>query len=381
MRAPVPILCLVVIACSPRPASPPDAGDVVDAGNVVDAGHVVDAGNDAGSDGGTDAGPVLVTLRPGFIDGVAVGDFDHDGVNEIAASAPASVLILRADGGLAIELPALIPGALLAADLDRDGTVDLVSLHGAQATVWLGLAPSHDFPTGTSAVSVAAADFDLDGPVDLAVLDESGSQVVFLHGQGDGGFGDIRVFATGLSPAWITTSDFDHDGRPDLATADFDSFGVGVLLGIDGGFSARVGYPGGAFPLGIVTIDFDRDGFDDLATACSGAHEISLHHNERDGGFTRHSLTPSFAVRAIVAADFDHDGRADLAASSYALPGALTLYFGAPDGGFSSEQVITVGPVISVLAAGDLDGDGDDDLVIGGIDAGVSYLPGRSLHR
>src|ERR1044072_7615649 len=86
------------------------------------------------------------------------------------------------------------PGYPLAADLDRDGTLDLAAMFSGGVLVTLGeggggFGEAREYATGNnSSYSLVTGDLDgLNGP-DLVVADASGPAVAVLRNKGDGSF-------------------------------------------------------------------------------------------------------------------------------------------------------------------------------------------------
>src|SRR5262249_27530572 len=86
------------------------------------------------------------------------------------------------------------PHALVTADFNHDGRLDLAVVNPGDSTVSVLLgnpggtfAPGAIAATGTSPVSVAVGDFDADGKLDLVTA--NGGDVSVLRGNGDGTFG------------------------------------------------------------------------------------------------------------------------------------------------------------------------------------------------
>lgn len=78
---------------------------------------------------------------------------------------------------------------------------------------------------------LAVRDLDGDGVLDVAVVDELGSGVNFLRGNGDGSFAVPLSFPSGAVPNYLGIGDFDGDHRPDLVTTSFtDPGSVAVML-------------------------------------------------------------------------------------------------------------------------------------------------------
>lgn len=84
----------------------------------------------------------------------------------------------------------------------------------------------------------------------------------------------------------------------------------------------------------------------------------------------------------VAVADFNHDGKPDLAVSSASgngLNGEASVLFGNGDGTFQEQVSYTVGFNCESIAAGDLDGDGNLDLVVPcGFGSTVAVLLGNS---
>jgi hypothetical protein len=128
-------------------------------------------------------------------------------------------------------------------DFNGDGIPDLAVTEGGSVGVLLGngdgtFRPRVDYDAGY-ATSLAVGDFNGDGILDVAVANAYGTVRVLL-GNGDGSFQPTRVsYVAGASPSSMVAADFDRDGRPDLAVANFFSNNVSILLN-DGS------WPGGA---------------------------------------------------------------------------------------------------------------------------------------
>src|SRR5205807_2278591 len=149
--------------------------------------------------------------------------------------------------------------------------------NGTFSTIF-GAAPS--YPAGTRPISIAAADLNKDGTTDLIVADRDGNSVNVLIGQ-SGSFIAPISFATGNTGAfWATVDDFNGDGKLDVAVAHVFPDGsnnsrLSVLLGSgnDAGnnptFQAPVLYTIGAntTPQSVGSGDFNGDGKSDLVVA------------------------------------------------------------------------------------------------------------------
>jgi hypothetical protein len=141
--------------------------------------------------------------------------------------------------------------------------------------------------------------------------------------------------------------------------------GSGVLAS-----GATVAIP--AAPRGICALDFDGDGDDDLVVASMFGGELVL--LEMEDGLIQSTATLDAGANffAVEAVDLDADGWGDLVATTVVpLEGpalasdSVRVYLGQPSGTFSlASSIGGVGSFPSDVAHGDLDGDGDEDLLV-----------------
>ncbi len=234
-------------------------------------------------------------------------------------------------------------------------------------------------------------------------------------------FGLVTPAAAAVAPA--KPYDVNGDGYPELVVGApglrvgsvKDAGGVFVLPGEKSGLSLKEkvvsqsskGVPGGsesgdAFGYVVASADFDRDGYADLAVGQPGENltgdddgsgAVTVVYGSKNGLDTQRSeqitLPDSGGLgAALVAADFTGDGYPDLAMGSpgeahadipdedYAPSGAVHIFPGA-ESGLTTTGAVTLlrkggtgrtgfdNGFGAYLAAGDLDGDGASDLVVG----------------
>ena len=124
------------------------------------------------------------------------------------------------------------PSTVAVGDFNGDGVQDLAvaNVNSANVSVLLGngdgtFQVAVNFGAGGRPRSVAVADFNGDGVQDLAVANDGSNNVSVLLGNGDGTFQEAVNFGAGIFPVSVAVGDFNGDGRPDLAVAN-DFFGI-----------------------------------------------------------------------------------------------------------------------------------------------------------
>ncbi len=267
-----------------------------------------------GNGDGTFKSQLLPPVTPGgsAATAIALGDFNGDGIVDIAVSNTVSaavhtgqVFIYLGDGlgGFALSsiTPTTIgtnPETMVAGDFNRDGNLDLATANVDDGTisVLLGDGTGRNFVNsntalplvtvnGASAIpqayGIATADFDGDGKLDLAVTEFNAAQVAVLKGNGNGTFGTAAIFSTpaNAGPAGIVAGDFNGDGIVDLATANFTASSTTYFLGTGTGTfqtPAPTIVTGGQNAVSLATADLDGDGNGDLAIANANTNNVSI---------------------------------------------------------------------------------------------------------
>ena len=280
------------------------------------------------------------------------------------------------------------PVAATAADFNGDGAPDVAwarhdffhgQIVGNSMTVQLNLgegtlgAPT-DWPSLDFSTDIGSADLDGDGDADIAVISEgdtlTNATIDIYRNNGDGTF-TASTAAGGEGPQRLALADFDGDGDIDLAMSNgFASSVVSVLLNNGDatfGPEQRISVNGGQ--VGIAAADLDGDGDRDLAVGGIGplfnTSEITLLVNDGAGSFTVagsvQAPTDEYIGAPLVAAgDLDGDGDADLVAAGANSQTHVVLL---NQGSLTFTQVSYVGGFgPGNLTLADHDGDGDLDL-------------------
>ena len=353
-----------------------------------------------------------LTAEPALAN-VRLADLDGDGRPELLGCDMRQGLVLlarpadRAAGAVPLaQVPH--PDHVSVVDVDGDGRKDLVVAdlgefypgdHTKGAAWVLRAQPGGGFAPFTAGgfprvADVEAADLDGDGRLDLAVAgfgwDKKGETAVLFNKTADWSAPaferrqvDARHGAIHVVPA-----DVDGDGKLDLVVLlaqEFES--VVALLGDGkGAFRPRTLYEA-PHPnwgsTGIEVVDLDRDGDPDVIMTNGDMfdddilkpyHGVQWLENTGHLKFVPHPLAGLAGAHRAVAADLDGDGDLDVAASAFSgivggkaaesLP-ALVWLEQTARGRFERHTIAVGTPAFPTLDAGDVDGDGDVDLVTG----------------
>ncbi len=327
--------------------------------------------------------------------GCAVGDFNGDGIPDIAVadrnSKTVSILIGVGQGAYRAPVPYATgnePWAVAVGDLNGDSKLDLVVVNLLDGTlsVLLGLGdgtfqPAVSYAIGYAPIAVVLEDMNGDGKLDVVATLGGGEGVAVLLGSGDGAFGPAMETLAGINPTGLAVADFNRDGRPDVGVGDSTN-GVLVLLGNgDGTFQPPVAY-GPPDTVSVNVGDANGDGIADLITLTNESEEksqINVLLGNGDGTFQPALRTPEngSAPTLLVSGDFNGDQKLDIVIARPETASA-TLLLGDGTGNFTTAGAFPIEFGASVLAAADLNGDGKSDLIVTAEDAdAISVLLGN----
>ena len=285
--------------------------------------------------------------------GLAVGDFNNDGIPDLEVTSPY-------DAGLNIFL--------------GDGTGKFTPVNnpltGTLPTANVGI------PNFTAPTSVAVGDFNDDGKADVIValgLSGGSSAVAVLLGNGDGTLGQPLLYGTADTVELIAVGDFNSDGKLDWAvttSGGVDSVSVALGRG-DGTFEAARMYIADNAPVWFAFADFNGDGVADMVVPNQPANTVDLLLGNKNGTFQGATgISFSGVPGMVVTGDFNNDGKQDFVVRNTSPnPNTVVVYLGNGNGTFQTPKTFSTGGSGSWLIAGDFNGDGKLDLAVSNSDS------------
>jgi hypothetical protein len=297
----------------------------------------------------------------------AVGDYDGDGLNDLAVALEDRVLLFHnlghgqfkdvtAQSGL---LPRNRPTGITFVDYDHDGDLDLL-LTGAPLkpgdgsnVLWRnngdGTFTEQTEPTGLGGSGKTGAailtDFNNDRAVDLAVTGDGPLPLIYVNPR-EGKYPRQPLYANVKFPptVGIAVLDYNKDGWMDIAVTHAGAPGLTLWRNVEGPDHIGRRFERVALPLigavrgwGLTPIDIDNDGWIDLAAVVEtkSGPRVKVFRNRGDGSFedVSHALgldsVRLAAPRGLIAADVDGDGAPDLIVTQENAPPMLLRNEGA----------------------------------------------------
>jgi hypothetical protein len=269
--------------------------------------------------------------------------------------------------------PGCLPVASAPAELNGDGQPDLATVGAGSPVLSLMFArPGPGFwapPTlALSALpgGLCHGDFDGDGHADVLIPAALENRLSVFPARGDGGLqATAREIPLSFAPGKLVAVELDDDRSSELAVVDVGTGQIVVLdPAADGGFIEGARQAAGNFPAFLTAGDLDADGLVDLLAVPSGGSSVQLLFGAGERAFHPPlTLTYDIATTRAVLVDLDGNGLLDVVG----VDGSSRIWWRLNLGGrtFGPGQWLQAGVGAWLLAAGDLDGDLDEDVVVG----------------
>jgi Bacterial Ig-like domain (group 3)/FG-GAP-like repeat len=357
-----------------------------------------------GKGGFTPTGSYGISPQGGAVPEYLFADVNGDGNQDlIVAGAVSEVFVFPGNGDGTFQAP---PGASVSgpvADVNNDGIADMLFLP-AQGGNYFGTAlgrgdgtfallnQTTPVPPAQTGYSLMTGDFNGDGKTDAIAIQPGSAglnglicvapdaQLLSYLGSGDGRFqAKGTALALGVSGAGVgVAGDFNSDGNLDVILP-YSCAPSGLLFlpgHGDGTFGAPINIPesqGGGQNLPLLVGDLNND--KKLDFIWGGVVFLG----NGDGTFKQLPLTIPNGSAVVALADLNGDGILDVVSGLSATPGGgSTIYAGKGDGTFQATGFYTVPlPPYTYqysIAVGDVNGDGNPDLLVGEAGGAVTFL-------
>ncbi|GAB3860970.1 hypothetical protein GCM10028822_39730 [Hymenobacter terrigena] len=334
--------------------------------------------------GGPGRGVFLDTTEVAYTNNrdLLLGDIDNDGDLDLLTTAGlygVYSFINNGIGGFARGANVVVantPSGAALADFNQDGFLDLIAGDADNPSVSIALNDGtgvfgtsgfagQNLTVGGLVSGVATGDIDADGDLDFVSANSSTATVTMGFNNSSGFFGGLVSVGVGSQPSSVQLADVDNDGDLDILTSNRGNNSVTVRLNNGlGVFSTSPALAVGVAPVDLALADFDANGSVDVLAANGSNVSVTLNNNGIFGNVTILALPTGSTPTALSTGDVDADGDLDFVVAQ-GTGGQVITFLNNGSGGFAAQPgpLVLAGGTAVGAALGDVDGDGDLDLL------------------
>lgn len=288
----------------------------------------------------------ITTSVPDQPNSVAIGNFNGGQPDVVTANHSGSVTVLFGDGTgnfptrttLATLPVANGPRVAFVGKINLTDNFDDIAVSSdntggpGKVSVWLGdglglFSPRKDFSVAQNGGQfLAAKDLEPDGDIDLLTANAAQASISVLLNDGTANFTTLAPRSVGISTVCAAFGFFNGDNIPDLTVVDVSANNAAILLGHGDGSFVDANPPtvgAGIGPTKATVEDFNGDGRQDLIVTNWTENSISILKGKPRGKFKvlpKLKGYPDLAGPISAAAgDLNGDGMPDLVVGNFAL--------------------------------------------------------------
>ncbi|UCE74140.1 MAG: right-handed parallel beta-helix repeat-containing protein [Methanomassiliicoccales archaeon] len=332
-----------------------------------------------------------ITTSESYPLGVAIGDLNQDGFEDIAVAnynAHTISVITQKPASPGTFNPSLpltgssnLPYTLEIADINSDGRNDIITAcfgnymdtWNADEFGWFNAKIAHNVHSDEP-YDLKVADMDNDGKNDVLVVNYNRDTLqVFFQQPVDLITDDpfparYDEYFAGYGPTGLVVEDIDNDGWNDTIIALYEEDRIVYMYNHDRAIGYQHNIKTDDYPRRIAAGDLNNDGLDDIVVSNGGsADSINIFYQDENGiNKTKTSKTTgSNEPKEIAIGDLNNDGLNDIAVVNYNSPYDISIFYQNKNGTMGDSTVVaTPNDNHYGLDIGDVNGDGLNDIVI-----------------